>query len=81
MGCAKPEKVFFDLVAKEIPDFVPSEAIVIGDSLSSDILGGINAGLDTCWYNPNSKSAPEDMKITRVAKSFDDIYDFVTDGE
>ena len=64
MGCAKPEKQFFDQVAAAIPGFDPREALVIGDSLSSDIRGGINAGLDTCWFNPQGKAAPADTKIT-----------------
>lgn len=64
MGCAKPEKRFFDLVASAIPDFDPAEALVIGDSLSSDIQGGINAGLDTCWFNQGGKAAPPHMNIT-----------------
>ena len=73
MGCAKPEKRFFDLVFDAIPDFDPTEAIVIGDSLSSDIQGGINAGLDTCWYNPKGKPAPTDMKITYTVNKLKDI--------
>jgi 2-haloacid dehalogenase len=51
-------------VAAAIPGFTPQEALIIGDSLSSDIRGGINAGLDTCWFNPNGKEAPPDMRIT-----------------
>lgn len=79
MGCAKPEKVFFDRVAREIPDFDPADAIVIGDSLSSDILGGINAGLDTCWYNPKGKPAPKDMPITHTVTSLADIRSILLD--
>lgn len=73
MGCAKPEKRFFELVAAAIPDFDPAAAIVIGDSLSSDIQGGINAGLDTCWYNPHGKTAPADMSITYTVSRLADI--------
>jgi 2-haloacid dehalogenase len=73
MGCAKPEKKFFDLVAAAIPGFDPKEALVIGDSLSSDIRGGINAGLDTCWFNPKGKAAPADMEITHTVGRLADI--------
>lgn len=73
MGCAKPEKRFFDLVAESIPDFDPAQALVIGDSLSSDIQGGINAGLDTCWYNPAGKAAPDGMDITYTVRSLGEI--------
>ncbi len=73
MGCAKPEKVFFDRVAASIPDFSPEDTLVIGDSLSSDIRGGINVGLDTCWYNPSGKAAPTDMDITYTVRTLDEI--------
>ena len=79
MGCAKPEKRFFDLVAASIPNFVLSEAIVIGDSLSSDILGGINAGLDTCWYDPAGKPAPSDMTITHTVTRLNEILTILLD--
>lgn len=73
MGCAKPEKRFFDLVFDAIPDFDPAGAIVIGDSLSSDIRGGINAGLDTCWFNPADKPVPDAMPITYTVTKLEDI--------
>ena len=73
MGCAKPEKRFFDQVAAAIPAFDPKEAIVIGDSLSSDIQGGINAGLDTCWFNPHGKPTPDGMEITHTVTALHEI--------
>ena len=74
MGCAKPEKVFFDRVAASVPNFSPRDTLVVGDSLSSDIRGGINAGLDTCWYNPTGKEAPADMAITYTVRRLDEIF-------
>lgn len=73
MGCAKPEKAFFDAVAALIPNFDPADTIVIGDSLSSDIQGGINAGLTTCWFNPQGKAVPADMPIDHVVTTFEEI--------
>ncbi len=73
MGCAKPEAAFFDAVAALIPDFDPRETIVVGDSLTSDIQGGINAGLDTCWFNPKRKPLSRGITPTYIAESFDDI--------
>lgn len=55
VGAPKPEKQYFDYVLKNVNETDKSKILVVGDSMSSDILGGINAGLDTCWYNPNSK--------------------------
>ena len=51
VGFVKPQKEFFDACFAEISDFNPAEAIIIGDSLSSDIRGGINAGIKTCRFN------------------------------
>lgn len=51
LGQNKPSKAYFDLCFAQIPDFDPSQAMMVGDSLSSDIQGGINAGIPTCWVN------------------------------
>ncbi len=52
IGADKPDKAFFDKCFAQIADFNPKNAVIIGDSLSSDIQGGINAGIATVWYNP-----------------------------
>ncbi|WP_125705389.1 YjjG family noncanonical pyrimidine nucleotidase [Lacticaseibacillus daqingensis] len=52
IGAPKPTVAFFDYVAKRIPRFDPATTLIIGDSLTSDIQGGINAKLDTAWLNP-----------------------------
>lgn len=73
IGFEKPSIKFFEHVAREIPEFDASRAIVIGDSLTSDMQGGINAGIDTCWYNPNGKPTPESMNLTYVVRDFTEI--------
>ncbi len=77
MGAEKPSLKYFEAVAKEISELDKSQAIVIGDSLTSDIKGGINFGVDTCWYNPKGKKRPENMDITYVVGTFDEIYEVV----
>ena len=57
IGHQKPEKEYFDYVLENIPEKDKSKIIVIGDSQSSDILGGINFGVDTCWLNPKGQEA------------------------
>ncbi len=52
-GCQKPEKAYFDYVIENIPEKKKENMLIVGDSQSSDILGGINSGIDTCWFNPN----------------------------
>ena len=51
-GHQKPEREYFDFVVSNIPEKDKAKILIVGDSQSSDILGGLNAGLDTCWYNP-----------------------------
>ena len=62
IGHNKPAKEFFDACFAQIPGFDKSKAIIVGDSLTSDILGGINAGIATCWVNPGKKPCPAHMK-------------------
>ena len=77
MGAEKPERAFFDAVFQKIPDFDPAKTLVVGDSLTSDIAGGIRAGLDTCWYNPQRKPAPEGMAITYTVSRLEDVIPLV----
>lgn len=80
IGYEKPSKKFFDIVASKIPDFDPGTTLVIGDSLTSDIRGGNNAGLDTCWFDPDGRRIPDDMSdlnINYIISSLDEIESIV----
>lgn len=55
IGADKPSPKYFELCFSKIPDFSRENAIIIGDSISSDILGGKNAGIKTCLFNPHKK--------------------------
>ena len=55
IGYNKPDKAYFDCCFERIPGFAPEKALMVGDSLTSDIKGGINAGLKTVWVNPAHK--------------------------
>ncbi|MBQ2841117.1 MAG: YjjG family noncanonical pyrimidine nucleotidase [Oscillospiraceae bacterium] len=69
IGIQKPKKEFFDRVLEKIGNPEKRRVIVIGDSLTSDILGGVNAGLDTCWYNPEHKENSMDFSPTYEIES------------
>ncbi len=56
IGYNKPSKAYFDACFAQIPGFDPTKAVMVGDSLSSDIKGGINAGIKTVWVNPDHKN-------------------------
>ena len=77
IGHEKPAAEFFEHVANVVPNFDKQSALMIGDSLTADIKGGINFGIDTCWYNPKNKPVPEDMEITNVSLDFDEVYKFI----
>ena len=61
IGFNKPAKAYFDACFARIPDFEKGKAMMVGDSLTSDIRGGNNAGLLTCWINPGH--APRNPEI------------------
>lgn len=77
LGYEKPDVRYFEAVASGIPDFDRSRTVIVGDSLSSDMKGGIAFGIDTCWYNPSGESTPPDMPITYVASDFDSLYEMI----
>ena len=61
-GHQKPQKEYFDYVINHIDEKDRSKMLIIGDSQSSDILGGINSNIDTCWYNPEKSLAKYQSK-------------------
>lgn len=63
IGANKPAPEYFERAFAQIPDFDKSKAIIVGDSLSSDILGGQNAGIATCWVNPDHKEGRADIRV------------------
>lgn len=63
VGAEKPSIEYFRYVKDHVEGYSAKDALVIGDSLSSDIAGGIAAGIDVCWFNPQNKSAPEGYSI------------------
>lgn len=73
LGANKPDKQFFDICFSEIPDFSLSETVIIGDSLSSDIKGGINAGIITVWFNPKGIENDNDIKPDYTIKELSEV--------
>ena len=73
IGVEKPDPVFFDYVASHISGFKKETALIVGDSLSSDILGGVQSGIDTCWFNPEGKTTPTTMPITYTISSLSQL--------
>lgn len=61
IGANKPSLTFFERCFAQIPCFDKKRAMMVGDSLTSDIQGGINAGIRTCWVAPAERSAPAEL--------------------
>lgn len=68
IGVFKPATGFFDVVFDEIGHPPKENVLVIGDSLSSDIAGGVGYDLDTCWYNPNGVENNQGIRATYEIK-------------
>lgn len=64
IGVAKPEAAIFEAAFAAMGCPGKEETLIIGDSLSSDIAGGYNYGIDTCWYNPQKKEPENGVGIT-----------------
>lgn len=77
VGYEKPSIHFFErVIAKAGIDDV-SQAVIIGDSLTSDIQGGVNAGIDTCWYNPKEEINDTNLKPTYIIKNLHELCEIV----
>ena len=63
VGVEKPGKGFFDAVFAAIGDYETDEVLIVGDSLTSDIQGGNNAGILCGWYNPGGEPVPEGLRV------------------
>ena len=71
IGHNKPSKAYFDACFARIPGFDREKAMIVGDSLSSDIKGGIQAGIKTVWVNPEHKDCGDcrpDYEIERLSQ-------------
>lgn len=77
IGVEKPNAEFFDHVKKTIGDIKDSEMIIVGDSLTSDMKGGNNAGIVCCWYNPFGKKNTKDLRIDYEITNLWDVKEIV----
>lgn len=78
IGSSKPSESFFSTCIKRLnlkseQEIQPCEIMIIGDSLTSDMAGGIRFGIQTCFYNPGKKSIPSEMKLSYHVTSLEEI--------
>lgn len=77
LGAQKPMPAFFDRVCEALGITQRRSVLMVGDSLSTDILGGNNAGIDTVWYNPGGLPLTGGAKPTYIAENYDKILEIV----
>lgn len=75
IGYQKPSIEFFDFVLNDLNITNKEEVLIIGDSLSSDIQGGINSGIDTVWYNP--KKLKSNINYTYEIKNYAEFFEII----
>ena len=77
LGVEKPNIEFFEKVFADIGPIHKDEVIIVGDSLTSDICGGNNAGILTCWYNPFKAQLTGNYKVDYEMEDLHEIYDIL----
>ena len=81
MDSEKPNRKIFDAALRALGVENREHVLMVGDSLSSDVQGGVNAGLDTCWYNPNHAENPGKVVPTYEISSLEELYPLVMEPE
>ena len=77
VGFQKPHILYFDYVFSHIPHMEKEKALIIGDSISADIQGGQNAGIDSCWYNETGKENQTAIIPTYQIQKLSEIRKFI----
>ena len=71
----KPDALFYEKIGQQITGFDKEKTLMIGDSLTADIQGGNNAGIDTIWYNPHHLENHTQAQPTYEVDSYQALLD------
>ena len=77
VGAEKPSPAFFDYVFDHIGPVDRSEVLIVGDSLTIDMRGGLQAGIPCCWYNPRNLPRPEGMELDYIIRDLNQVEDIL----
>ncbi len=77
VGASKPGGRIFEIAFEQMRRPTKESTLMVGDSLASDIRGGRDFGIATCWYNPSGNDLPKDETITHQIKALDQLPDLV----
>jgi 2-haloacid dehalogenase len=73
IGVQKPEPGIFDAALAPFEGVTLDEVLMVGDSLTSDIEGGVRYGIATCWYNPDGRENPDGPVPTHEIRSLEEL--------
>lgn len=77
VGISKPDPGLFELLCQKAGYHNKAKMLMIGDSLTSDMQGGVNFGIDTCWFNPSGKLNFTEVRPTYEIKNLEEIYEIL----
>ena len=80
VGVAKPDKRIFEHTFSMMGEVELSSILMVGDNPDSDVLGGMNAGIDTCWLNASLQACPDGVKPTYTIKMLNDLQVLLDDA-
>ena len=81
VGVSKPNPKIFQMAMRKLGIEHSDKVLVVGDSLSADIQGGVNAGLDTCWVNMNGLENESGLTPTYEVKALSELYPIVMEED
>lgn len=81
IGVEKPSRRFFETALRALGIENRDKVLVVGDSLTADVKGGQNAGLDTCWTNWNGEEAPAENGSTHTVRAWEELYSIVMEPD
>ena len=73
----KPDKRFFDIIFENIENKDKSSILIVGDDLTSDVQGAINAGIDSCWFNKKGKENSLGIQPTITIYSLEELLAYL----
>lgn len=79
VGVAKPDKRIFEHTFSQMGSVDLSKVLMVGDNPDSDVLGGMNAGIDTCWLNATEQACPEGVEPTYTVGALNEPHVLLND--
>ena len=73
IGFAKPAREFFDACMEKLKSVSKEQVIIIGDSLTADIAGGVNYGIKTVWFNFKKGNVPQNLKADYIVNNLSEV--------